>query len=142
MAEDMNRNESNLVPKPGQAPNLEAMRSRLLAPQAAPGGVAARPRRIRRARNAWAVSVACGAVLSAAGAFALLGLPSPRAPRPASPDAGLDRAGSQVRWDVAGYETSTFQSLMGLGADDPARREAEARRLERLLTRRAHPGLD
>lgn len=140
--QDMHRNESNLVPKQGM-PNLEALRSKLVAPPApaTADGPAARPRRVFRRRSAWAGSLAFGAVLSAAGALSLLGLPMPGAAGPGAPDAGLPAADQVRQWDAAGHEPATFQALLGVDGD-LARQEADARRLERLLSRQAHPGLE
>jgi hypothetical protein len=141
---------ANLVPGTAQPLGLEKLRSKLIAPAAVPADSPAspkHPRRIRRAADSRAGTLILGAALSALGAMAFLGGAAPaslalRATLVAAPDVGLSPEESGRVWTRAGFDSEAFLSALGVPRDDLARREADARRLERLLSRRAHPGLD
>jgi hypothetical protein len=141
------RNESNLVPGKAALPNLERLRSSLVTSPAAAPGEDWKPRRIRRAQRARSAMLALGAVLVVVGTIMFAGRGAPLslftlAPvQPPSPDHGLPAAAGEKLWALAGHEAEAFQGLLGIPVDDLRRQEGQARRLERLLSERAHPGL-
>jgi hypothetical protein len=143
----MLRNESNLVPGTIAPPNLERLRSSLVS-STAQAGEARKPRRIRRAQRAWSAMLGLGALLAASGIAMLAGRGAPLslftlAPvQPPSPDHGLPAAEGGKLWVLAGHDPEAFQGLLGIPADDLRRQEGQARKLERLLSERAHPGLE
>lgn len=149
---EMQGNENRLVP--GQGRPLDLGKLKKLAygkPPAAGRTLAASrplsspsaPRRIRRAGSAWAGALVLGSALIALGTLLFLDRGGPLRPllqgnpAPVLPDAGLSPADKEKFWTSAGYESSRFASLMGVRTDDPARMEADALRLERLLSGRS-----
>lgn len=144
----MFRNESNLVPGKAALPDLERLRSALVASPSPADGEVRKPRRIRlrRAQRAWSAMLTLGAVLVAAGLFMLAGRGAPLTlftlspVQPPSPDLGLSAAASDKLWTLAGHDPVAFQGLLGIPSDDLRRQEGQARGLERLLSEQAHPG--
>lgn len=141
---------ANLVPGTAQPLGLEKLRSRLVMPAAVPvdsSAKTAHPRRVRPAAGSRAGALILGTALSALGALAFLVGATPaslalRATQVASPDHGLTPEERGNLWNRAGFDSEAFLSALGVPRDDLDRREADARRLERLLSRRAHPGLE
>lgn len=137
---DVKDRGSNLVPGRGRPLDLGQLRKLSAAPaHAVPGpGAAAKPRRLKRAGTAWTGALALGAALAAALTLLDRGghLPSLRPDsRPAPPDQGLSEAEREGYWALAARDPGRFEALLGVG-DDPALRERNARRLERLLAER------
>lgn len=149
---DMKNNQNNLVPGQGKPLNLDKLKKLAIGQSLAVGQSVAHPvpaksRRFKRAGRAWAGALAFGACLSAAGALVflekggILETLAMTAEQPGMPDEGMSRGEREKYWALASYEPTRFPSLMGVRQTDNQREEQNARKLQRLLADREHPGL-
>lgn len=150
---DMKNNDHNLVPGQGKPLNLDKLRKLAAGQSLATGqpsmetAPALKPRRFKRAGRAWAGVLALGIILASAGAMVfletggILEMLVRSSAQPAMPDQGMTQADQEKYWALASFEPTRFPSLMGVPPSDFGREEENARKLQRLLSDREHPGL-